>query len=209
MKKFYVLIFSCLMAANLIAQTRWNGVLSSSENSLDALANVNDVLYRIQDSTWLKLCNMPSLNLTDIKIDDKKNILVFYKSSIKLSINDGVSWTDIIKPIDGGSYGEIFGDYIYLKGSGKIYRKNYIKPDVSWTMLYSGQYEDFTVMTNGIIFISQYDKNILKSTDNGTTWVNTKWAGIGEFSTPGELNTKNNKLYVGTYWSGVYFCTHI
>jgi photosystem II stability/assembly factor-like uncharacterized protein len=204
MKKLYILIFSCLTTLNLIAQSTWTGILSSSENGLLAVADVNDILYKIKDSTWIKLCNMPSVDLKDIKIDSQKNILVFYKNNIKLSKNEGLTWTTISKPSDGGNYGEIFGDYLYLKGNNKIYRKNYISDDINWTLIYSGQYEDITVTSNGVIFISQYDRNIIKSTDNGASWVNTKWSAIGEFSTPGELNTNNNKLYVGTYWSGVY-----
>ncbi|BDX37824.1 hypothetical protein CYCD_11790 [Tenuifilaceae bacterium CYCD] len=210
MKVLFTFIMSFVVIANLQAQTTWSGVLSSSDNGIAVLSNVHDTLYQIHDGVWQKMCYLNSTDLTDMKIDNQNNIWVFYANGIKVSKDNGLTWSSISKPSDAGSIGEICGNYVYLKfslnsswsGNSKIYRKNYTLTNDTWKMLYEGK--DITTTSDGTIYISLYDRNIIKSTDDGVTWTNTKWANVGENSTPAELNSKNNKLYVGTYWGGCY-----
>lgn len=210
MKTIFASIITCIVIINVQAQGIWSGVLSSSENEKAVLANVHDTLYKIHDGVWQKMNYLSSTDLVDIKIDNQNNIWVFYANEIKKSNDNGLTWSSLSKPSDAGSIGEICGNYVYLKfsqegswsGNKKIYRKNYTLNNDTWKMLYEGK--DITTTADGTIYISLYERNIIKSTNDGVTWTNTKWAAVGEFSTPGEINSKDNKLYVGTYWGGCY-----
>lgn len=165
-------------------------------------AVVHDTLYEIENNSWKKMCYMKSSGLNDIKVDLKKNIWLFYSSTIKYSSDNGASWNSITTPTEGFS-GEIIGDFIYLKGYYKIYKRNFTLSTGGWQTVYDGGYNDFIVVSDSLLFIST--GTLMKSTDGGLTWSNTKWSNTGVTSTLCEINYKNNKIFVGTYWNGAYY----
>lgn len=78
--------------------------------------------------------------------------------------------------------------------------------------------EDFALTKNGTLFVSEYYFTIYKTTDFGKTWSKTTWNYQNRedrffkrpelnipVSTPGHLYTINNRLYVGTWWDGIFF----
>ncbi|NVO21557.1 MAG: leucine-rich repeat protein [Bacteroidetes bacterium] len=202
---FLILIFCCICSLS-IAQSNsrfWKGVLSSSQGQA-AYAVVNDSLYRIDGGNWIYKAYLNSGNnvLNDLKVNN--NVLwAFYSSTIKYSSDEGITWQLFSKPSDASTTGKFYGDYIYLNGA-KVYRKNIVASNSSWETIYNSPCYDFTVTVDSTIYLTFYNFRIIKSTDDGLTWTETNWASAGEGSTPCTIESQNNKIFVGTYWGGVY-----
>ncbi|NVO21556.1 MAG: leucine-rich repeat protein [Bacteroidetes bacterium] len=202
---FLILIFwsICSLSTAQSNSRFWKGLLSSSQGQA-AYAVVNDSLYRIDGGTWLFKAYLNSGNnvLNDLKVNN--NVLwAFYSSTIKYSPDEGNTWQLFSKPSDASTTGKFYGNYIYLNGA-KVYRKNIVASNSSWETIYNGGCYDFAVTVDSTIYLTFYDFRIIKSTDNGLTWNETNWASSGEQSTPCTIEAQYNKIFVGTYWGGLY-----
>lgn len=185
----------------------WMGALFSPENSNTVYAQVNAEMYQLIDQEWIKDFNLPLVNpLNDFKIDKKNNYWAFYDFNLYHSNDDGQTWNTISKPGIFVGSGYLFEDQMYLDTSSAIYRKNINEPDGDWFLVYDQGHEDFTIAEDSTIYIAQYHYNIIKSTDDGETWIETNWNALG-VSTPGAIYSQGDKIFVGTYWDGSFYST--
>lgn len=212
MELMYKVIFILLLITNNgYAQNNpdfWMGTLFSVDNKNAIYAEVNDEMYQLIDQEWEKAFDLPYSNhVQDFQIDKKNNYWVFYEYTIMHSDDNGQTWNNISQPNINVLTGHPFEDNMYLKTSSTIYRLNINATGGVWDLIYDEGYEDFTITEDSTIYISKYDRNIIKSTDDGGTWIPTKWKDMNIWSTPGELYSREGKIFVGTYWDGSFYST--
>ncbi|MEX0721466.1 MAG: T9SS type A sorting domain-containing protein [Balneolaceae bacterium] len=212
MKLMYKLIFILFLVTNSgYAQSDpdfWMGTLFSVDNTSAIYAEVNDEMYQLIDQEWEKAFDLPYTNhVQDFQIDKKNNYWVFYQYTIMHSDDNGQTWNNISQPNINVMTGHPFEDYMYLKTSSTIYRLDINATGGVWDLMYDEGFEDFTITEDSTIYISKYDRNIIKSTDDGDTWIPTKWKDMNIWSTPGELYSRGDKIYVGTFWDGSFYST--
>src|SRR5674476_195729 len=212
MKRTFVLLFGLLIieftisAQSFTNSQFWKGMLSSSNDCNLIYFLIDDSVFQIKDKTWLKKCVLNSSNgiIADLKVDKNGNVWAFYSNSIKVSKDNCTSFQEFTRPADAGINAFFSGDYLYLKKGGKVYGRNVLLKDANWEIIYESGYMDFAATANGTLYVTLYDRKILKSTDKGKTWNETNWSSTNEFSTSGKINVRENKLFVGTYWGVLY-----
>ncbi len=210
-KAFFLFqIFLTAIGYNVLGQGQgyifWDGVLSTSQNSQEVLAVVRHKVYAVNEGQWDEKGILNSDNLRGIKIDDNGGVWAVYVNKLLFSDDEGENWEEMQLPISGNIRTfDVFGEYIFIGAWDTLFMKNISGSDSSWTLVYQGQYEDFTYTSEDIIYVSIYHFKILKSVDHGETWVETNWSKDVAGSTPGRLKARGSRVFVGTYWDALFY----
>lgn len=95
--------------------------------------------------------------------NQKGYIYAVGSNRIRISQDGGVSWQTITKPA-GIVKMEVTENFIFGSSSYELFRKG-INPSTNWKKVYSGQFEDFTIMADSLLYLSIYEFRIYKSAE--------------------------------------------
>lgn len=187
----------------------WMGtLLYPSKDSSIVYAEIDDNVYKLIDQEWEKAFDLPLYTqVNDFRIDQNGNYWILTPAIVLFSNDKGGNWEMSNAPVVYFNDMKVNGDYIYLSAYSSLYRRNISLLEQEWDKIYAENFVDFIVQNDSTLYVSKYDKNILKSSDSGLTWTETSWKNLGVGSTPGELHSNGDTIFVGTYFDGVYFST--
>jgi hypothetical protein len=198
------------------SQDFWKGkIISNNGNSPRVYSLVDGSIYKFNSGSkaWEKRGAGPTglSDFPELQLDDRGFIWGIRSDGTMIySKDEGTTWDVFGKnPAGYASFFKIVGDYVYssgfVDGTSKVYRR---KADAStgWQVIMSGESpDDITVTANGDIYLSVYLMKVFKSANNGTSWTNTGGPDYKFNSSPAFLTSIGNKVFVGTYWDGVYY----
>lgn len=208
MKKYVLLVFLLLNICFSNAQESqfWKGEIISSSFSTESYFLIDGFIYSVVGEDWDKKGNIPNGAFTSIDIDSEATIWLFAANEIIFSKNEGNTWDNYDSNIPVyPHFSKIIDDHIYIGSGSKLYRK--LKNDTSaeWQLLYEGDsYDDFCAKGDDI-YVAKYEFDIIKSSDNGKTWVSMTKDKVESWSSPETIVFNGDNLLIGTYWGGIIY----
>ncbi|HOP05519.1 MAG TPA: T9SS type A sorting domain-containing protein [Tenuifilaceae bacterium] len=203
-KLFFVVIIQLIILSHLESRGSdfWEGILSTTSTGQHTYAIVNNEIYQLNNKDWVYKSYMYVDGLMNLIVANNDDIYAVYSNFINKSVDEGISWVNVPTPVSETIYGaKIIGDNVFLKYYQKVYRGTLSSENITWELIYQGDYYDITMTQNNNMYITP---GMLKSTDNGNTWVQTNWPDDVS-STPYVLNHYENTVFVGTYWEGILY----
>lgn len=206
---------------NGISLTYMNARSIATKDSI-LIAGANQGLFKSTNfgMSWTPITNgVTCLDINDVIFKGDSILVGSYGGGIFLSLNYGQSFTNINNGFSAHLYirclfqngSRIFSGHSWDGGGilasddncASWIQKNNGVPFNPWNLSKYDDILDFT--TNGqSLFASTWDCGILKSTDNGESWVQIQVGNNSVFNYINSITNNNGVVFSGCYGTGVY-----